>query len=97
VNFRLSEEEYEELKKACASEGARSVSDFARTAVWRMVAQGSDAQSLPAATHRIDRRLDSLEQQLQELAVLMRAHDPRAPRRDTMAAPGGGRSENSFD
>jgi hypothetical protein len=62
-----------------------------------MVAQGSDNLSLPAANHRIDRRLDTLEQQLQELTALMRTHDPRAPRRDTMAAPGGGRSENSFD
>lgn len=33
VNFRLSEEEYQQLKESCASSGARSVSDYARAAV----------------------------------------------------------------
>ena len=33
VNFRLSEEEFDRLKDACGTQGARSVSDFARSAV----------------------------------------------------------------
>lgn len=33
VNFRLSEEEFDSLKDACGTLGARSVSDFARSAV----------------------------------------------------------------
>ena len=33
VNFRLSEEEFRTLREACETGGARSLSDFARTAV----------------------------------------------------------------
>lgn len=33
VNFRLSEEEYQSLRETCARSGARSVSDYARSAV----------------------------------------------------------------
>ena len=33
VNFRLSEDEYQLLKTTCFRSGARSVSDYARTAV----------------------------------------------------------------
>jgi len=33
VNFRLSEDEYQELKSTCSKSGARSVSDYARSAV----------------------------------------------------------------
>ena len=33
VNFRVNDEEYESLRAACATHGARSVSDFARLAV----------------------------------------------------------------
>lgn len=33
VNFRVSEEEFQSLREACETGGARSISDFARTAV----------------------------------------------------------------
>jgi len=33
VTFRLSADEYETLRNTCTAEGARSLSDFARTAV----------------------------------------------------------------
>jgi hypothetical protein len=33
VTFRLSLDEYESLRNTCTAEGARSISDFARTAV----------------------------------------------------------------
>jgi len=33
VNFRLSEEEFQQLKQTCILSGARSVSDYARAAV----------------------------------------------------------------
>jgi hypothetical protein len=37
VSFRLSEEEYEQLSRACMATGARSISDFARTALQQSV------------------------------------------------------------
>ena len=35
VNFRLTEEEFVYLREACLAQGARSISDFARSAVLR--------------------------------------------------------------
>ena len=35
VNFRLTEEEFVYLRDACLAQGARSISDFARSAVLR--------------------------------------------------------------
>jgi hypothetical protein len=37
ISFRLSEEEYEKLNRACVACGARSISDFARTTLQRTV------------------------------------------------------------
>jgi len=44
VIFRLSEQEYQNLKTACAEEQARSVSDFARSAVLRSVEAGTQSE-----------------------------------------------------
>ena len=38
VIFRLTDDEYEQLKAACVDRGARNVSDFARTALLQSVA-----------------------------------------------------------
>jgi hypothetical protein len=37
VTFRLTTSEYESLKASCATEGARSISDFSRSAVLNKV------------------------------------------------------------
>ena len=37
VIFRLTDDEYQKLKSACLSRGARTVSDFARTELLRSV------------------------------------------------------------
>lgn len=85
VNFRLSEEEFEELKRACVAEGARSMSDFARTAVWRMIASGFN--TLPSAG--VADRLDKLQQQLSELAGLLRLINPPAAIKQPVTQPEG--------
>ena len=41
ISFRLSEEEYESLRALCVTEGARSVSDYARTALCQVVTHGN--------------------------------------------------------
>jgi uncharacterized protein (DUF1778 family) len=76
INFRLSEDEFEELKRACAAEGSRSLSDFARRAVWRMIVQDIDAGLPGTARDRINRRLDKLQEQLTELAGMLRNREP---------------------
>ncbi|MFN8811528.1 MAG: plasmid mobilization protein [Acidobacteriota bacterium] len=69
VNFRLSEEEYQQLKETCARSGARSVSDYARSSVLSGAAQaGALAASFPSERidqiesllRRIDSRLENL-------------------------------------
>jgi hypothetical protein len=37
VYFRISEEEFEQMRKACEAKGARSVSDLARAAVQEFI------------------------------------------------------------
>ncbi len=76
VNFRLSEEEFERLRASSALSGARSLSDFARNAVMRSVAQNApDASTAsPVAESRvptIDRKVLELETRVAELVNLI--------------------------
>jgi hypothetical protein len=43
VNFRLTEEEFGYLRDACMAQGARSISDFARSAVLRQADRSGSA------------------------------------------------------
>ena len=61
VNFRVNQEEYETLRAACARNGARSISDFARLAVLKQ-ASASGAQAAP-----IQWRLSVLGHKMSEL------------------------------
>lgn len=73
VNFRLSEEEFERLRASSALSGARSLSDFARNAVMRSVAQNApDASNAgPAPVPTIDRKVLELETRVAELVNLI--------------------------
>lgn len=71
VNFRLSEEEFESLRKACLAEGARSLSDFARSVVCRSLGGASEAFSLREGMRRIDLRLDMLHREVKELTEMI--------------------------
>ncbi len=68
VNFRLTQEELENLRVACLLRGSRNLSDFARTAVLTSVESQIDPES--AVRDRLDRmeaRLAGLESLLQSL------------------------------
>jgi hypothetical protein len=85
VNFRLSDEELENLRLACAAQGARSLSDFARAAVLRAVetspAEQAQAQSQIAA---LDQKVQALQLQVITLAEnVRRSHPAPAPVRPT--------------
>ena len=76
INFRLSEEEFEMLRSSCARCGARSLSEFARTAVLRSVAAGlgqsapeDSTQSARVAT--LDRKVQDLEIRIADLVRLI--------------------------
>ena len=48
VNFRLTDEEFVYLREACAAQGARSISDFARSAVLRQADRSAPASDSPS-------------------------------------------------
>ncbi len=87
INFRLSEEEFRELKRACAAGGARSVSDFARTAVWRLVISSFETEPATGSA-KIEMRLAQLQQQLSELTGLIRDGGRRAGEREDITEIG---------
>ncbi len=82
VNFRVNDEEYRALRKACAEAGARSISDFARLAILRHL--DGDERASPDAEPRLAllwRRMAELERRV---AYLLRRLEepPGAERRE---------------
>jgi hypothetical protein len=71
VNFRLSEEEYQQLKETCARSGARSVSDYARSSVLSGAAQaGVLAAEFPSSRmDRIESLLERIDSRLENLTA----------------------------
>lgn len=68
VNFRLSEEEYQVLKETCALSGARSVSDYARSAVLTgAMPVAAPVNSCADRWERIEGVVKSLESKMNEL------------------------------
>lgn len=65
ITFRVSTEEHDALANACMSSGARSISEFARVAVWQRVKTlnqqqynlSGDLNSLTAALGDLDSSL----------------------------------------
>jgi hypothetical protein len=74
VSFRLSEEEYDGLKSLCLAEGARSVSELARSTVCRLL--GSTNGS-PVLT--LEKRVQELDREIRRLSELVEG--PRSRRR----------------
>ncbi len=66
VNFRLSSEEYEGLKDACGNNNARSVSDFARSAVLSKF-RPADKPAFEVSLTAVNNKVGELESNLQNL------------------------------
>jgi len=68
VNFRVSEDEFQNLKQACLFAGARSVSDFARSAVLGTFRPSGEPESvLKVKLSALDQKLEELEASVGEL------------------------------
>jgi hypothetical protein len=74
VNFRLSEQEYEWIKRSCQESGSRSISEFARTAVLRTIRTDTANPHL-ARLDDLARRVAELESRLQQFFGLVVASD----------------------
>jgi hypothetical protein len=74
VNFRLSDEEFERLKNACAQFGARSISDFARGSVLDRIVDGPSVAARPGERIvELDHKVSALEGQVTQLLNLIEA------------------------
>ncbi len=75
ISIRLSDEEYEGLKNLCMSQGARSVSDLARTAMNQMLHISSDptngGSSVELRFRELHGRLNLLDRRIEQLAGRM--------------------------
>jgi hypothetical protein len=81
INFRLTEQEYEELKRACAQSGARCLSDFAREAVLRL----TQSEILLDSTvqnrfEHLDNTLSSMASSLKHLARALHSEEDSGER-----------------
>jgi hypothetical protein len=68
VSFRLSEDEYVNLRILCETGGARSVSDLARDAVNRLIQPDSHVE-VAAALRVLEGRVDRLDLKVQRLTT----------------------------
>lgn len=72
VNFRLTEEEYHHLVEACSLRGARSLSDFARSAVLRSAdPQSQTAGYVQSRLAALDHKVMDLEECIMRLISLL--------------------------
>jgi predicted DNA-binding protein len=69
VSIRLLDDEYRRLKELCEVKGARSVSDLARDAMFRMLAPPveSVAQDLEDRVRNLDRKVARLGEQMEQI------------------------------
>jgi len=71
VYFRVSEDEFRQFVSVCEQAGARSVSDLARNAVQRLIAEGQrqrDGNELEEKMQVLERLITAVTEQLQLLS-----------------------------
>jgi hypothetical protein len=72
VYFRISEDEFRQFVSVCEQEGARSVSDLARTAIQRLIADGNrhrNGEELAEKMHRLEELILSVTEELRLLTA----------------------------
>lgn len=75
VYFRVSEDEFRQFVSVCEQAGARSVSDLARNAVQRLIADGQrqrDGHELEEKMQVLERLIAAVTEQLQLLSTQTR-------------------------
>jgi predicted DNA-binding transcriptional regulator YafY len=73
VNFRLSEAEFEALRVACQAMGARSISEFARSAVLEKMSQSDGSDAGRVRVFQLDHKVAELETKVGQLLSLLSA------------------------
>lgn len=79
VNFRVSEDEFNSLREACESGGARSISDFARCAVLSPNSSRPEAEEiLRLRLALIEEKMGEVDAKLLLIARMLRENAPPA-------------------
>ena len=72
ISFRVSEDEYAGLKNLCVHEGARSVSDMARDAVHRLIANHSwQNHQLETVVQVLQVKIEALDMEVKRLGMAL--------------------------
>ena len=73
VSFRLSDEEYDTLRTLCQTQGARSISEVARTAVHEFLLNGRDHSggNVDLKLEHLSSRLRLLDRAVERLAQIV--------------------------
>ncbi len=71
LNFRLTEQEYTEVKRAAEEQGSRCVSEFARTALLKQSRPTGSEASVENMFRDLERRICGLDTQLYRLFTVV--------------------------
>ena len=72
VVFRLTQDEYEDLKTVCSVRGARNISDFARSELLTAIEQERRPETeIKGRLTDVDQKLSSLESKIQRMSQLL--------------------------
>lgn len=73
VYFRVSEDEFQQFSRVCTSEGARSLSELARSAMHRAIneSNSSPEDAVVVRLKRLDDLIVELESRTRELGALI--------------------------
>ncbi|HUO27897.1 MAG TPA: hypothetical protein VMU80_01675 [Bryobacteraceae bacterium] len=96
VYFRISEDEFRQFVSVCEQAGARSVSDLARNAVQRLIADGQrqrEDQELDEKIRLLERMIAAVSEQLRVLATNQAAEAPLTLTNGTQTVGHNGRKE----
>src|SRR5690349_18493059 len=84
VSFRLSEDEYSDLKHLCLNGAARSVSELARDALQKLIItrNGNGKHPVETVVHVLQNRVDALDLEVKRLALVIEQASARPVRED---------------
>jgi hypothetical protein len=83
VYFRISEDEFRQFVGVCEQAGARSVSDLARNAVQRLIAEGQQQRE----GHELEEKMRVLERLIAAVTEQLQLLSSQAPAADVATLP----------
>ena len=72
ISLRLSEQEFEKLKSLYAAHGARSISEFARMAMYTLLSWQSGGITLESKVREMDGKLSLLDSEVARLSRIVK-------------------------